>query len=125
MPLGRSEGGNFDLCNFCLALSLGASPQAERERGGGLDEGERASEKGLHLGRGHIAAEGDGGLYEYKCILLQHLPAPWPIKCLVSRKPFRSECSVNSCTCGTSGRLVMFTVREGPTDVFRAGRLPA
>ena len=44
---------------------------------------ENASEKGLHVGRGHIVAEGDGGLYEYKCILLQHMPALWPIKCLV------------------------------------------
>jgi hypothetical protein len=83
MPLGKSEGGKL-ICAFFLALSLVVSPEAEREERRRWRRG-KASEQGLHRGRGLIAAEGDGGLYQYKCILLQHLTIPRTI--LVIRQP--------------------------------------
>ena len=68
---------------FLFGSVSGCFAPGRKEKGGVGWMRENASEKGLHVGRGHIVAEGDGGLYEYKCILLQHMPALWPIKCLV------------------------------------------
>jgi len=158
MPLGRSEGGNFDLCNFCLALCLWMlrPRQREREGGGWMRERGRARRVCISVGA-TLLRKAMGDCMNINVSFCSTCPLPGPLPRLPQAFPCgpaqmlrdkflrpvialykmwypssrglpdRSECSLNSCTCDTSGRLVpvMFTVREGPTDGFRAGRLPA